>query len=94
MGRKVRYADVCVCYYRLYRDEIQERNMRRRDVKFSSKIAALLTVLALCVGSVWAQDAAKPKQVKDQMEYDLFTAATKEPDPAKKIQHLLTWKEK
>jgi hypothetical protein len=57
-------------------------------------MAALLSVLTLCVGSLWAQDAAKPKQVKDQMEYDLFTAATKETDPAKKIQHLLTWKEK
>ena len=68
--------------------------MRRRDVKFSSKMAALLSVLALCMGSLWAQDAAKPKQVKDQMEFDLYTAATKETDPAKKIQHLMTWKEK
>lgn len=63
-------------------------------MKFSSRIAALLSVLALCAGSLLAQEAAKPKQVKDQMEYDLFTAATKETDPAKKIQHLLTWKEK
>jgi len=63
-------------------------------VKFSSKLAALLSVLALCAGTLAAQDAAKPKQVKDQMEYDIFTLATKEPDPAKKIQHLLTWKEK
>lgn len=94
MGREVNVADEWLCYDRLYRDEIQERKMRRRDVKFSSKMAALLSVLALCVGSVWAQDAAKPKQVKDQMEYDLFTAATKETDPAKKIQHLLTWKQK
>ncbi|MEP7362202.1 MAG: hypothetical protein ABI972_03020 [Acidobacteriota bacterium] len=63
-------------------------------MKFSSKIAALLSLLTLCVGSLVAQDAAKPKQVKDQMEYDIFTLATKETDPAKKIQHLLTWKEK
>lgn len=63
-------------------------------MKFSSKLAALLSVLALCAGTLAAQDAAKPKQVKDQMEYDIFTLATKEPDPAKKIQHLLTWKEK
>ena len=61
---------------------------------FSSTLAALLSVLALCAGTLAAQDAAKPKQVKDQMEYDIFTLATKEPDPAKKIQHLLTWKEK
>ena len=61
-------------------------------MKFSSKLAALMSVLALCAGSLAAQD--KPKQVKDQMEYDLFTAATKETDPAKKIQHLITWKEK
>ncbi|MBN8733128.1 MAG: hypothetical protein J0L64_21510 [Acidobacteria bacterium] len=63
-------------------------------MKFSSKLAALLSVLALCAGTLAAQDAAKPKAVKDQMEYDIFTLATKEPDPAKKIQHLLTWKEK
>lgn len=63
-------------------------------MKFSSKLAALLSVLALCAGTLAAQDAAKPKQVKDQMEYDIFTLATKETDPAKKIQHLLTWKEK
>ena len=68
--------------------------MRRRDVKFSSKIAALLSTLALCMGTLTAQDAAKPKQVKDQMEYDIFTLATKETNPSKKIQHLLTWKEK
>ena len=38
--------------------------------------------------------AAKEKKVKDQGEYDLFTAVTKETDPAKKLALLNTWKEK
>jgi tetratricopeptide (TPR) repeat protein len=38
--------------------------------------------------------AAKEKKVKDQGEYDLFTAVTKETDPNKKITLLNTWKEK
>lgn len=36
----------------------------------------------------------KEKKVKDQGEYDLFTAYTKETDPAKKLQYLNQWVEK
>jgi tetratricopeptide (TPR) repeat protein len=38
--------------------------------------------------------AAKEKKVKDQGEYDLFTAVTKETDANKKLALLNTWKEK
>lgn len=41
-----------------------------------------------------AAPAAKQKKVKDQGEYDLFTAVTKETDPTKKLALLNTWKEK
>jgi len=41
-----------------------------------------------------AAPAVKEKKVKDQGEYDLFTAVTKETDPAKKLALLNTWKEK
>ncbi|MGA2590140.1 MAG: hypothetical protein ABSH32_09510 [Bryobacteraceae bacterium] len=42
-----------------------------------------------------AQAAApKEKKVKDQGEYDLYTAVTKETDNNKKLQLLNTWKEK
>src|ERR1035441_8072032 len=44
---------------------------------------------------VLAQDAAKKeKKVKDQGEYDIYTAANKEADPTKQLQILQTWKEK
>ncbi len=44
---------------------------------------------------VLAQDAAKKeKKVKDQGEYDIFTAANKEADPTKQLAILQTWKEK
>src|SRR5690348_12623507 len=36
----------------------------------------------------------KQKKVKDQGEYDLFNAYTKEQDPAKKLQYLNQWVEK
>jgi hypothetical protein len=51
---------------------------------------ALLLTIAGFAGVAIAQE----KKVKDQVEYDLFTAATKETDPNKKIQHLTMWKEK
>lgn len=62
-------------------------------MKFAQKIAAYWGTVLLCAGGLMAQEA-KQKQVKDQVEYDLFQAATRETDPQKKVQHLLTWKEK
>jgi hypothetical protein len=53
-----------------------------------------MMVLLLLGGVMTGVALAQEKKVKDQVEYDLFTAATKETDPNKKIQHLLTWKEK
>jgi tetratricopeptide (TPR) repeat protein len=50
-------------------------------------------MLAVAAPAVWGQ-AASEKKVKDQAEYDLFTAATKEADPKKKVDLLTTWKEK
>lgn len=41
-----------------------------------------------------AQAPQKQKKVKDQGEYDIYTAVTKETDPNKQIQLLQTWKEK
>ena len=41
-----------------------------------------------------AQPQQKKKAVKDQGEYDLFTAVTKETDPGKKVQLLDQWKAK
>lgn len=57
------------------------------------------------IGAAWqvaewpvlAQDqpaAKKEKKVKDQGEYDIFTAAGKETDPNKQLQILQQWKEK
>ncbi len=41
-----------------------------------------------------AGDATKKKAVKDQGEYDILTAAQKEPDPAKKLVLLKQWADK
>lgn len=62
-------------------------------MKFSWKTAAMMALL-LMMGGLAGVAVAQEKKVKDQVEYDLFTAATKETDPNKKIQHLTTWKEK
>ncbi len=44
---------------------------------------------------LWAQaPAAKAPAVKDQGEYDIYTAATKETDPAKKLDLLKQWEQK
>ncbi len=59
----------------------------------------------LIIGAAWqvaalpglaqAPGAAKQeKKVKDQGEYDIFTAANKEADPTRQLQLLQTWKEK
>lgn len=60
---------------------------------FKKLAASMATILLLgSLQVVLAQP--KPKQVKDQGEYDIFNAAVKEADPNKKIQLLLQWKEK
>jgi len=59
-----------------------------------NKLAASMATVLLwgSLHVVLAQQ--KEKKVKDQGEYDIFTAAVKEADPNKKIQLLLQWKEK
>lgn len=61
--------------------------------------AAILSVLAVPITSTVALAqggaAAQPqKKVKDQGEYDIFNAVTKEADGKKKIELLKQWKEK
>jgi hypothetical protein len=58
--------------------------------KLFSKAAILVVLLSLTQIGVLAQE----KKVKDQAEYDLFTAVQKETDLNKKVQLLNTWKEK
>lgn len=43
---------------------------------------------------LWAQAPAKAPAVKDQGEYDIYTAATKETDPTKKLELLKQWEQK
>ncbi|MBK5294826.1 MAG: hypothetical protein JJE04_24510 [Acidobacteriia bacterium] len=60
-------------------------------LKLFPKTLAVMMVCAAQVG-LWAQ--APEKKVKDQAEYDLFTAVQKEADLNKKVQLLETWKQK
>jgi tetratricopeptide (TPR) repeat protein len=62
-----------------------------RVVKAVLIIGAACQIVAL---PVLAQEAKKEKKVKDQGEYDIFTAANKETDPTKQLAILQTWKEK
>lgn len=61
-------------------------------LKYMQKLAASLAIMTLS-GSLFVA-VAQEKKVKDQAEYDIFMAASKETDPAKKIQLLQQWKEK
>jgi hypothetical protein len=61
-------------------------------LKSIQRLAASAAILALS-GSLFVS-AAQEKKVKDQAEYDIFMAASKETDPAKKVQLLQQWKEK
>ncbi len=54
------------------------------------RVTVSVATAALCLSATAA--LAQEKKVKDQKEYDLFTAATKEADPAKKAQYLDQWK--
>jgi tetratricopeptide (TPR) repeat protein len=56
-------------------------------------IIKLAAAAALLSGGVFVA-MAQEKKVKDQGEFDIYTAAAKETDPQKKIQYLLQWKEK
>lgn len=54
-----------------------------------------LMLLALAPSLTFGQaPAPKQKKVKDQGEYDVYNAAVKEKDPAKKLQYLNQWTEK
>jgi tetratricopeptide (TPR) repeat protein len=62
---------------------------------------AVFAVVAMTSGSPSAgaqtptgQAAAPQKKVKDQGEYDIFNAVTKEADPKKKVELIKQWKEK
>jgi len=59
-------------------------------------LGALTLMAAPQAGQPGGQAPAgqKQKQVKDQQEYDLFNNAVKATDPNKKIELLLTWKQK
>ena len=57
-------------------------------------IAVLSAVTVYSPTPARAQAAQSQKKVKDQGEYDLFTAVTKEQDNNKKLQLLDTWKQK
>jgi tetratricopeptide (TPR) repeat protein len=64
-----------------------------------SAIALLSVVCGSAQDSQPAQNApaapeAKKKNYKDQQEYTLYDSASKEADPAKRLQTLNTWKEK
>ena len=65
--------------------------MLRRVVKAVIIIGAAWQIAGV---TVLAQEAPKEKKVKDQGEYDIFTAANKETDPSKQLQILQQWKEK
>jgi hypothetical protein len=54
-----------------------------------------LLALSLMAGAAWAQaPAAKGPAVKDQGEYDLTQAVTKEKDPVKQMELLHQWEQK
>ncbi len=57
-------------------------------------IAALGCVSLYTAAPAGAQQAAAQKKVKDQGEYDLYTAIFKEQDASKRLSLLNTWKEK
>lgn len=59
-------------------------------LKSITKLAAAVVLLCGGVFVVSGQE----KKVKDQGEFDIYTVASKETDPQKKIQYLLQWKEK
>lgn len=61
------------------------------DQRFKTFLS-LVVAAVMMTASTYGQE--KKKQVKDQGEYDLFTAVTKETDPAKKVALIATWKEK
>src|ERR1700692_2431715 len=63
----------------------------------SRVVKAVLIIGAACqfvALPVLAQEAKKEKKVKDQGEYDIFTAAGKETEPTKQLAILQSWKEK
>jgi len=66
-------------------------------VRTSKAIAAIAILLALGLGVAWGQAQQQPttqKKVKDQGEYDLYMAITKEANAEAKLKLLDQWKEK
>jgi hypothetical protein len=59
--------------------------------KIDHLIKVFLSVTVV-VGAAWAQAPSKEKQVKDQVEWNLFNDSTKTPDAAKRLGFLNTWK--
>lgn len=68
--------------------------MNRFEKKLTVVAMALIAGLVYTVTPVPTYAQEKQKKVKDQGEYDLFNAYTKETDPAKKLQYLNQWVEK
>src|SRR6185312_13737959 len=62
----------------------------------SKKLASIVAVGLLVAGGAFAQApaAAKAPAVKDQGEYDLTQALTKEKDPQKQMDILKQWEQK
>ncbi len=61
--------------------------------RLSKKLSGVI-VLSVFVAGAWAQAPAKAPAWKDQGEYDIYQALTKEADPQKKIDLLTQWEQK
>lgn len=68
--------------------------MQRLKKGLTVAVIGLIAALACTVTPVRTYAQEKQKKVKDQGEYDLFNAYSKETDPAKKLQYLNQWVEK
>ena len=60
--------------------------------RFVKSVLGLGIATGLVFTPIFAQQPQK--KVKDQGEYDIYTAVSKETDPNKQLQLLQTWKEK
>ena len=58
-----------------------------------TRISFGMVALSFLSAGLWAQ-APKAPAVKDQGEYDIYTASSKETDPAKKLDLLKQWEQK
>src|SRR5581483_7660618 len=74
--------------------ERQEVQVHRFEKRLTVVAMGLIAALVCTLTPVRTYAQQKEKKVKDQGEYDLFNAYTKETDPAKKLQYLNQWVEK